>query len=222
MKDSMTIEREDGTLQEFVGGKDFIDAVAKAASKEELRKILNAGGVSGFSEEQLDESYTYLALSQDWDTLMDMFDDKVFESCSSKLASHGIAVTRDEFDLVNEVVRSGSDDELIKEILHMEDVDAVLEALHRHGYHAMTGDFLLLVQENATHFYEDAVLTQEELKELSGKNFYERCRRSVNLIFTLSTIAGLALGVTSVAEPALLLAIAGGVSLMFGDSNASA
>lgn len=220
MEDRILIEREDGTTEEFVGGKDFVEAVAKASSKEELKRILNAGGVFGFGDEQLDESYKNLAMSQNWDALLDMFNDKEYESCSEKLAAHGIYATREDFDLINEVIRSGSDDALIAEILHMEDVDSTLEAFHRHGYHAMTGDFLLLVQENAIHFYEDAVLTQEDLKEMAGKDFYERCKKSINLIFALSTIAGLALGVTGVAEPALLLAIAGGVSLMFGEDNA--
>ena len=221
MKDSIVMKRENGAVEEFAGGKDFVEAVAKASSKEELRRILNAGGVGAFSEEQLEESYKSLALSQDWDAIMELFNDKNYESCCKKLAAHGMTTTRENFDLINEVIATASDDALIKEILHMEDVESTLEALHRHGYHVMTADFLLLVQENAIHFYEDALLTKEEIKELSGSTFYERCQKSINLIFALSTIAGLALGISGVAEPAMLIAIAGGVSLMFGDSTDS-
>lgn len=218
MNDRIVIEKENGATEEFVGGKDFVDAVAKSSSKEELKRILNSGGVYGFSDEQLEESYKNLALSQNWNAIQNMFDDKDFESCCQKLEAHGITTTKENFDLINEVIATASDDALIGEILHMEDIDSTMEALHRHGYNVMTADFLLLVQENATHFYEDALLTPEEIKELSGKSFYERCQKSINLIFALSTIAGLALGISEVTDPALLIAIAGGVSLMFGDN----
>lgn len=76
-----------------------------------------------------------------------------------------------------------------------------------------------MVQEHVNHLYEDALLTSEELKAFSGSDFFERCRKSINLIFALSTIAGLALGVSGVAEPAQLIAIAGGASLVLGLDN---
>lgn len=72
----------------------------------------------------------------------------------------------EHFDLINEVVATASDDALIREILHKEDMESTLEALHRHGYRHMTADFLLLVRENALHFYEDALLTPQEIQEL--------------------------------------------------------
>lgn len=219
MKDSIITEKPDGTTEEFVGGKEFVEAVEKAASKEELKSILNAAGIDGFSEEELDESYRNLALSQDWDAVMELFQDKDYESCRKKLEVHGITTTKEHFDLINEVIATASDDDLIRDILHMKDMESTLETLHRHGYYTMTADFLQLVYENAVHFYEDALLTEEEIKELSGKSFFERCRKSINLIFALSSIAGLALGISSVADPALLIAIAGGVSLMFGDES---
>lgn len=219
MKDRIMVNRENGTIEEFVGGKDFIEAVAKAGSREELSRILNAGGVYEFSDGQLEESYRNLVLSQNWDAVMDMFGNKDFESCCSKLASYGITLTREEFDLINEVIRSGDDDALIQEITKTKDAKSALEVLHRHGYHVMTADFLMLVRENALHLCEDAVLTQEEIKEFSGKSFYERCKKSINLIFALSSIAGLAMGVSGVADPALLIAIAGGVSLVLGENN---
>lgn len=219
MKDRITVNRENGTTEEFVGGKDFIEAVAKAGSREELSRILNAGGVYEFSHEQLEESYRNLVLSQNWDAVMDMFGNKDFESCCSKLAPYGITPTKEEFDLINEVIRSGDDDALIQEITKTRDAKCALEVLHRYGYHVMTADFLMLVRENVLHLCEDAVLTQEEIKEFSGKSFYERCKKSINLIFALSSIAGLAMGVSGVTDPALLIAIAGGVSLVLAENN---
>lgn len=84
----------------------------------------------------------------------------------------------------------------------------------------MTEEFFLLVQENAAHLHDDALLTRDEIRALAGATSYERCRKSVNLIFALSTIAGLALGVSGVADPALLLAISSGISLIYnGDRD---
>lgn len=216
MKDKIVINREDGTAEEFTGGKDFVDAVAKAASKEELRKILASGGVYGFSEEELEESYKNLALSQNWEAIQEMLADKDFETCSAKLAAHGITTTQEEFELINEIIATATDDALVAELTKTTEVESSLEVLRRHGYHRMSADFILLVREHVTHLCEDALLTPEEIKEFSGNSFYERCRKSINRIFALSTIAGLALGVSGVADPAQLIAIAGGASLVLG------
>lgn len=220
MKDSIILQHEDGSQEEFVGGKDFVEAVAKAASAEELRRILNAGGVYGFSDEALEASYRSLALSQNWDAIQEMFEDKNYESRRAKLAARGMDITREEFYLINEVIATGSDEALIVELRKSRDIDTTMDILHRHGYHTMTADFFLLVQENAAHLREDALLTQEEICELAGHTFYERCQKSINLIFALSTIAGLALGISGVADPAMLLAIASGISLIYdGDAG---
>lgn len=158
MKDSIIRKNENGDVEEFTGGKKFVEAVAGASSKEELRRILKAGGVDGFSEDELEESYRNLALSQNWEAVKDLFEDKDYESCSRKLKKYGITTTKEHFDLINEVVATASDDDLIREILHMTNMKKTQDALHRRGYHAMTPEFLLLVQENAAHLYEDALL----------------------------------------------------------------
>ncbi|SDF44186.1 hypothetical protein [Marvinbryantia formatexigens] len=134
MKDSILRETEDGTKMVFSGGKEFVEAVAHASSKEELRQLLKAGGIYEFSEEELEESYKNLALSQDWEALSELFRDRDYDSCRRKLEAHGITTTREHFDLINEVVATASDDALIREILHKEDMESTLEALHRHGY----------------------------------------------------------------------------------------
>lgn len=97
MKDRIVVKKEDGTTEEFVGGKDFVEAVAKVSSKEELRKLMEAGGIYGFDEEELEESYKNLALSQNWDAVRELFDDKDFESCLGKLNNYGISTTREDF-----------------------------------------------------------------------------------------------------------------------------
>lgn len=199
-------------------GRDFIEAVAAASSKEELRQILGESGVARFSDEQLEESYRNLALSQDWNAVRALFDDKDYESCSRKLAAYGISTTRENFDLINEVVATASDDSLIAEITKTRAIEDTLETLHRHGYCTMTAEFLLLVREEAQHLHQE-LLSKEEIADLSGRSFYERCQKSINLIFALSSIAGLTMGVSTVADPALLIAIAGGVSLMYGDAG---
>lgn len=54
MKESIIINKEDGSKEEFVGGKDFVEAVARVSNKEQLKRILEAGGVCNFSENELD------------------------------------------------------------------------------------------------------------------------------------------------------------------------
>lgn len=219
MKDSIIIEKENHAAEYFSGGKAFVDAVAKAGSAEELRRLLSMGRIVEFSEEDLEESYRNLALSQNWDAVQEMFEEKDYDACCQKLAAHGITTSKENFDLINDVIASASDDEMIHEILHNTDMESTLAAFRAHGYRAITADFLQLVHENAVHLHEDALLTEEEMAELSGQTFYERCGKSINLIFALSTIAGLSLGVSGAADPALLIAIAGGISLMFGKDS---
>lgn len=209
---------QDRAEADILRGRKFIGAVAGVSSKEELKKILEERGVHGIDEETLADSYNYLALSQNWSAVKDLFEAKDFESCCDKLAAHGITVTKEEFDLAAEVVATGSDDALIKEITNTRDVESSLEVLHKHGYRTMTADFLLLVRDSTEHLCNE-LLTQEEIRELSGDSFYERCRKSINMIFALGTIAGLVMGVSSLTDPALLIAIAGGVSLMFGGAD---
>lgn len=215
MRETIGVKRADGMKGGFAGGREFVQAVAQAASREELKKVLAEGGVTDYDEEQFEESYRNLALSQDWDAVLALFNDKDFESCQKRLAVYGIEPAREEFDLINELIASALDRELVEELRTKKEIDAVMELFHAHGFHAITGDFLMLVRENATHIYEDALLTPEDIEALSGRDFYERCRKSVNLVFALSTIAGLAMGVSGVSEPAFLLAIASGISLMF-------
>lgn len=216
MKDSIVIEREDGVKEEFKAGRDFVDAVAGASSKEELREILKAGGISGYEETELEESYKNLALSQNWDAVREMFEDTDFESCKKKLKLHEITTSKENFDLINEVVATASDDTLLKELLVQKEIEGTMAVLHAHGYRAFTADFLLTVRDNVRHLREDALLTADEIRELSGKDFYERCKKSINLLFALSTVAGLALGVSGITEPAYIIAMAGGISLMIG------
>ena len=73
MKDSIIMEKADGTKEKFVGGKELVEAVEKASSKEDLRNILHAAEIDGFDEEELEKSYKNLALSQNWDAVMELF-----------------------------------------------------------------------------------------------------------------------------------------------------
>lgn len=63
-------------------------------------------------------------------------------------------------------------------------------------------------------------LNWDAVKGLFDEKDFESCRKSINLIFALSTIAGLALGISDVADPAMLIAIAGGASLVLGVDHA--
>ena len=53
MKDNITVELENGKKQEYFGGKEFVEAVTQAGFKEELRCLLQKGGICKFDEEGL-------------------------------------------------------------------------------------------------------------------------------------------------------------------------
>ena len=214
MKDRIVITRKDGTTVEFLGGKKAVEAVSQAKSKEELRKIMEEGGISSFSEKDLEEGYESLALSQNWYALMELFSDKDFESCQQNLKLHGISTTREHFDLTNEVLASAADDALLAELPKTTDIKSAVEILNKHGYHKIDEDFLMLVMEYIRHLREDALLTDEELQNLSGISFYERCKNSINLVLALNTIIGLAIGFEHTAQPAHMIAAAGWASLV--------
>ena len=197
------------------GGRDLVAAVAKAASKEELKEVLNRSGVAKFSDEALETSYRGLALSRDWNALQDMFRDTDFESCSEKLGSHGVTTTRENFDLICEVIRLGSDEALVQRTMSVKTMEEYISLLRENGYHTITADFMRAVRTNAAHLHDDALLTPEDMRMFDGATFMDRCRKSINTMFALGCIAELALGYGGVAEPVYLIAIAGGISLMY-------
>lgn len=219
MKESIVLNGEDGTRREFTGGRAFVEAVAKAASKEELAEILRAGGVEHFDDDMLETSYCSLALSQNWDAVWGILQDTDYAGREAKLRAHGIPIVREDHELINALIATGSNEALIAELRKTRTIEAAMNTLHAYGYYAVPEDFLLLVREQARHLYEDALLTREEIAVLAGRTFQERCKKSINLIFALSTIAGLALGVSNAADPAMLLAIAGGISLIYGEDE---
>lgn len=202
--------------KKLTSGRKFVEAVAGAKSKEKLRITLNQGGITALSEKNLADAYNAIALSQKWDELKGIFADKDYDSCSAKLAQYGVSTTKENFDLVNEVIASASDEALLSEIMPCTDLSSSLDVLAKHGYNAITADFLQAVNEEAATLREDTFLTDKDIAALAGESFEERCSKSINLIFALSAIIGLNNGLALSAEPAQLIAVAAGISLMFG------
>ncbi len=199
----------------FTGGRALIAAVAKASSTEELKALLHRCGVVNFDDQALEASYRNLALSQDWNAIQELFQDHDFESCREKLNAHGLTTSRENFNLICEVIRAGSDEALLRRALSAETVEENARILYENGYRTITADFLQAVRTNAAHLHDDDLLTQEDMKTFSGASFMERCHKSINTLFAMGCIAELALGDGGVAEPAYLIAIAGGISLIY-------
>ncbi len=198
----------------LTSGRSFVEAVAGVKSKEKLRVILSQAGINGVSEENLDYAYKAIALSQKWSALQGIFADKDYESCSAKLAEYGVYTDRDNFDLINEVISVGSDDALLAEVTKCKDMKSAVDVLAKHGYTAMSEDFLREITEEAAMMREDTFFTDEDTANSQGATFNERCSRSINVIFALSAIIGLSNGFPLSAEPVLLIAIATGMSFM--------
>ena len=85
---------------------------------------------------------------------------------------------------------------------------------HENGYTAITAEFLLAVREHTLRLRSDGLLSEADVAALSGQDFFERCRKSVNLVFALGSVAGLAMNADALTDPAFLVAVAGGISLM--------
>lgn len=220
MENNILTKTEIHAARNFIDGREFVNAVAGASSKEELRQILNDGGIHNFDDEQLDYCYKNLALSQNWDAVSALFHDKDFDSCSHKLAEYGISTTREGFDLINDVIAVATNDSLVRQIMTEPDHEKAVAILKDHGYEHITADFLETLSINAVHLRDDGILTEEDYKAMEGKNFWERCSKSINIVFAMSCITELILGlgmedltVAGATEPAFLIAVASGLSI---------
>lgn len=203
-----------GMPESFTGGANFIASVAAASSANDLKRVLHKAGITDFSEEALEENWKNLALSQDWNEVLSILCAGDFESCARKLAAHGIEADEEEFTLIHELVQSAVDAPLVERLRRQTDMGSVMDIFHESGYTAITEEFLSAVQEHTLRMRDDGLLSEKDIAALSGQDFFERCRKSVNLVFALGTIAGLAMNAEVATDPAFLIAVAGGISLI--------
>ncbi len=203
-----------GMPESFTGGASFIASVAAASSANDLKRVLHMAGITGFSEEALEGNWKNLALSQDWDEVLSILCARDFESCARKLAAHGIEAEQEEFAPIHELVQSAVDAPLVEKLRRQTDIGSVMDIFHESGYRAITEEFLLAVREHTLRLRDDGLLSEEDITALSGQDFFERCRKSINLVFALGTVAGLAMNADALTDPAFLVAVAGGISLV--------
>lgn len=206
--------RDAGMPESFMAAKGLIAAVAAASSPHDLKRVLHTAGISNISEEALTQSYRLLALSQDWDGMLAILCAENFDDCARKLKMHDIIFSQAEYELIHALVRSALNAPLVAKLRKQNDVDGAVAILHNAGYTAITADFLLAVREHTLRLRDDGLLSAEEIAELAGMDYFGRCRKSINLVFALGTIAGLATGSNVLTDPAFLIAIAGGLGLM--------
>lgn len=218
MENSILTPNETHNVEKYVTGRDFVNAVASASSMEELKQVLNNGGIEGFDDARLEQCYKQIALSQNWDAVSDMLHDKDYESCKHKLAVHGITTSKENFDLINDVIRAGLDDSLVKMAMTETDHAKTASILQENGCTHITEDFLDILSENAQHLNDDGILTHEDIEAMKGKDFWERCSKSIGIVVAMSCITKLILGLDMVNddgdyEMAYLIAIACGISM---------
>lgn len=203
-----------GMPESFTGGGSFIASVAAASSANDLKRVLHMAGITDFTDEALEKNWKKLALSQNWDEMLSILCAGDFESYARKLAAHDMEVKKEEFVLIHELVQSAVDAPLVERLRRQTDIDRVMDIFHENGYTAITAEFLLAVREHILRLHDDGLLSEEDVAALSGQDFFERCRKSVNLVFALGSIAGLAMNADALTDPAFLVAVAGGISLM--------
>lgn len=203
-----------GMPESFTGGATFIASIAAASSANDLKRVLHTAGITDFSEEALEENWKKLALSQDWDEMLSILCAGDFASYEQRLATHGMEAEKEEFALIHELVQSAVDASLVEKLRRQTDIDSVMDIFHENGYTAITAEFLLAVREHTLRLRSDGLLSEEDVAALSGQDFFERCRKSVNLVFALGSVAGLAINADALTDTAFLVAVAGGISLM--------
>ena len=202
---------EAATVRKLITNRDFVRQVAAVESADALELLAAQCGIYGCSQEMLEECYQGIALSQNWQAVKEMLTDKDFESVSRKLASYGMTTTRENFDLINDIVAIAQNEELMKLILEEPSILKICAVLYEHGYHAIHAGFLSMLRENVSGLVEDGLL---DIRDLSGKDFWERCEASLNLLAAMSALVELQLKLSGAMNPAFLIAMAGGVSLL--------
>lgn len=200
-------------LEGYFRGKDFVEAVAHARDKAELKELLCKGGITGFEDELLEECWPALALSQDQDALAEIFQDPDFAGCRAKLAAHGLTVSREEFDLISQILAMAQDAEYIRKLMAIKTAPELYAELQAGGYTAVTPEFLASLQENAVSLVEDGILDPAALQG-EEQPLYKRWFHAINRLFAMCTITELSLGIAGAIEPAYLIAIACGICQM--------
>ena len=202
-------------IKKLMDGRELVNAVAAVTSVAELDKLMAGHGVTGYTQKMLDECYAAIAMSQDWETVQGLLQDRNFEQVSAKLAEHGVATTRENFDLINDIVAIACDETLNKQSMAEMSVSKTVELLRAKGYTAITPQFIAILRDNAAHLVEDGVLSREDVGPLVGHNFFDRCHSALNTLMAMSAITELKLHLEGAVNPAYMIAIAGGVSLAY-------
>lgn len=201
-------------VKELFDNREAIRSVAQVASAQELDSLVAQYGISGYSAEMLEECYRAIALSQDWDTVKAAFEDNHYESCKAKLEAYGITVTQKDFDLISDIIAVSQDKDLLNAAFSEPSVVNACGILREKGYCAITPAFLEMLRENVGSLFADGIFNNEDARSLAGKDFFERCKASLNTLMAMSSLVELALKLESAANPAFMIAIAGGMDLI--------
>lgn len=202
---------ESAIVRKLITNRDYVRQVAAVQSADELEMLAAQCGIYGCSSQMLEECYRGIALSQNWQAVKEMLSDHDFESVSRKLADFGLSTSRENFDLINDIVAIAQDNELLKLVIEEPSVLRICAVLNEKGYRAVTPGFLAMLRENVSGLVEDGLLN---IEDFAGKDFWERCEASLNLLAAMSALVELQLKLDGAMNPAFLIAMAGGVSIL--------
>lgn len=202
---------ESAMVRKLISNRDYVRQVAAVKSADELELLAAQCGIYGCSSQMLEECYQGIALSQNWQAVKEMLSDHDFESVSRKLAAFGLSTSRDNFNLINDIVAIAQDNELLKLVIEEPSVLKICAVLNEKGYHAVTPGFLAMLRENVSGLVEDGLLN---IEDFAGKDFWQRCEASLNLLAAMSALVELQLKLAGAMNPAFLIAMAGGVSIL--------
>lgn len=202
-------------VQRLISARQFIKEVGAVQSAAKLDGLVLKHGIKGYTKDMLKECYACISLSQDRDALRTILKDTDPGSICSRMAAYGIDATAEMAGLLCDIAHIGQDETLLKSVLSEKSVVRVTEQLHENGYQAINASFLEMLRENAGSLVEDGMLMMEDIRDFSGRDFFERCDNALNTLVSMGTVIELALHLQDAVNPVYMIAIAGNIALLY-------
>ena len=194
-------------------GMGYVQKVAQASSVQELQRYLFRGGFPDASQEQLEQAFSVISLSQNWEEVESIIKEEDYREFKKKLAEHDEVAEPAEFDLIRDIVKQAQDQPMLAKMQYVSNQSEAADVLADAGYYHITEQFLGNLLDNYVTL-RDQKLLDESSDLLQEKDFWESCRKSVNIIFTLGSLAQLRYGTERAFKLSDYIVIAGGMGII--------
>ncbi len=207
-----TVSADEG-LRTAMESRTLIRNTASAESEDVLNHILFTAGIKEYTPEALHNAYQALQLSRNAEELLSLFENSYGECCK-RLAAYDMSLSPAEYDLAKDVISCTADKAMAQEMNTVREIPDAAETLKKYGYYHITEDFLSTLIHYANLMDQTGMFTEEDYRSMTGMNFRERVCANIHQLSAVGVIAALRFGLASAFEPAYLIAVAGGCTLI--------